>query len=283
MKNVMLLAGALSVMISCGPNYKEEADNFKKQRDSLALINELNNSEIASYVSDIAEIQMSLTQLTQDENILKNKLEGDLTIDSKTKVLNDLEAIRSALQSNKNKLASLQSKLKKSNSKISELEQMIASLNSDITVRDSSIAFLSQTIMDLTVKVESVQTEMVAIKTDNETKSKEIAEKTNKLNTAYYTCGTYKALRDKQVISNDGLIVKSKSVSSDFNRNAFTKIDITTTKVIALNSPKEVKLVTNHPSDSYSIVKENNKVKGIEVIDPEKFWSSSKYLVIAEI
>lgn len=283
MKNVMLLVGVLSVMVSCGPNYKQQTIDLQLKNDSLLNAYQLKNDELTAYMADLNQIQTSITELTQQENLLKNKSESDLTADAKTKVLSDLESIRSALQSNKNKLAALQSKLKKSNAKIAELEQMIANLNNDIAVRDSSIALLSQTVMELTNKVDVVQTEMVAIKTDNETKSKEIAEKTNKLNTAYYTCGTYKALRDKQVISNDGLIVKSKSVSSDFNRNAFTKIDITTTKVIALNNPKEVKLVTNHPSDSYSIVKEDNKVKGIEVIDPEKFWSSSKYLVIAEI
>lgn len=283
MKNVLLLVGMLSVMASCGPNYKQQNVDLQLKNDSLLNAYQMKNDELTAYMADLNEIQTSITDLTQQENLLKSKSEGDLTTDAKTRVLSDLEAIRSALKSNKNKLSSLQSKLKKSNAKIVELEKMIANLNSDLAIRDSSIALLSQSIMDLSNKVDAAQSEIALVKTDNQNKAQEIAEKTSKLNTAYYTIGTYKSLRDKQVISNDGLIVKSKSVSSDFNRNAFTKIDISTTKMIALNGPKEVKLVTNHPSDSYSIVKEDNKVKGIEVIDSDRFWSSSKYLVIAEI
>lgn len=280
MKKLLLAMGMLSVIASCGPNYKQQTIDLQFKNDSLLNAYEMKNDELTAYMADLNEIQTSITELTQQENLLKSKSESDLTADAKTKILADLDAIRTALQSNKNKLASLQSKLKKSNAKVVELEQMIANLNNDLAVRDSSIALLSQTVIELTTKVETVQTEMVAVKSDNETKTKEIADKTVKLNTAYYTIGTYKVLRDRQVISNEGSIFKSKDIDPNFNTGAFTKIDVTTTKMITLNDPKDVRLASIHPTDSYTIVKENNKVKGIEVTNPDRFWASSKYLVV---
>jgi len=281
MKNVILLVGAMSLMVACGPNYKAEVENLKKQQDSLLSVYNSQRTEMEGYLRDITDIQLSLNELTTQEQILKAKSEGDINIPVKQTILNDLAAIRVAIDSNKKKLASVQSKLKKANGKITDLEKMVADLNEQLAIRDSSIVLLGTTIAELSVKVNSMETAMSEVKADNEVKAKEIADKTAKLNTGYYTVGTFKALRDKQVISNDGLIVKSKDMKSDFNRDAFTKVDITTTKVIALNYTKDAKLVSNHPSDSYSIVRENDKVKSIEVIDPDRFWSSSKYLVIA--
>jgi predicted nucleic acid-binding Zn-ribbon protein len=283
MKNVILLAGVISLMVACGPNYKSEVERLQKQQDSLLTAYNSQQTEMEGYLQDITEIQISLNDLTTQEQILKAKSEGDINIPVKQIILNDLAAIRVAIESNKKKLASVHSKLKKANGKIANLEKMVSDLNDQLAIRDSSIVLLGTTIAELSEKVNSVECAMAEVKTDNEVKAKEIADKTAKLNTGYYTIGTFKALRDKQVISNDGLIVKSKDMKSDFNRDAFTKVDITTTKVIALNYPKEVRLVSNHPADSYSIVKENNKVKSLEVIDPDRFWSNSKYLVIAEI
>jgi len=66
---------------------------------------------------------------------------------------------------------------------------------------------------------------------------------------------------------------------SDFNKDAFTQIDYTTTNTISMDS-KDVKLVSTHPTGTYKIKRENNKVKGIEITDPENFWKASKYLVV---
>jgi hypothetical protein len=44
---------------------------------------------------------------------------------------------------------------------------------------------------------------------------------------------------------------------------------------------KKAKLVTTHPNESYNLVKnQEGVVEKIDITDPEKFWSASKYLVI---
>lgn len=65
----------------------------------------------------------------------------------------------------------------------------------------------------------------------------------------------------------------------DFNKEAFTKIDYTATNTITLDT-KNVKLVSTHPSGTYKIDRQNDKVKGIQITDPENFWKASKYLVV---
>ena len=74
---------------------------------------------------------------------------------------------------------------------------------------------------------------------------------------------------------------KTKTLAKDFNRDYFTRIDITQTQIIPIETEEdEVKLISNHPSESYKINKENEQVKSLEITDPKKFWNPSKYLVV---
>jgi hypothetical protein len=45
---------------------------------------------------------------------------------------------------------------------------------------------------------------------------------------------------------------------------------------------KKVKLVTSHPSDSYTLEKNGDQVSNIQITNPEKFWRASKYLVVVK-
>lgn len=66
----------------------------------------------------------------------------------------------------------------------------------------------------------------------------------------------------------------------NFADNLFTKIDVTETKTIPINS-KDAKLITYHPESSYKMIHEsNNKIACIEIKDPEQFWKISKYAVV---
>jgi hypothetical protein len=129
-----------------------------------------------------------------------------------------------------------------------------------------------------------MQGQMDTIRTEVKVKQAEIVDKTTKLNTAFYTVGTYKQLRDKKVLSKQGGFLglgKQPKVVSDFNQDAFTQIDVTSTKSIAINAGgKDARLISTHPNGTYKLQKQNNKVTGIEITDPDKFWKASKYLVV---
>ena len=75
---------------------------------------------------------------------------------------------------------------------------------------------------------------------------------------------------------------KAELVKKDFDRTSFTTVDITKLSNIPV-SGKEVLLLTNHPSDSYSLTKDAKKMTtNLVISNPEKFWSASKYLVVQE-
>ena len=68
-------------------------------------------------------------------------------------------------------------------------------------------------------------------------------------------------------------------MKSNFNRNYFTKIDIRVDKEIKLYS-KSAKILTSHPSSSYTLQRDASKQYILRITNPEVFWSTSKYLVV---
>ncbi len=284
MKNILLLAGITMLMISCGPDYKTEVERMMRERDSLMAQYDAKDSVINGYMQDIAEIQTSIEGLTAQEEMLNREGANNTEIsqDAKTRIMGDIEGIRQMIDQNKKKLSDLQSRVRKSNVKVAELEKMIGSLNSQLAVRDSSINSLNENIFALNGKITTMQTEIDTIVIESARKTAEITDKTTKLHTAYYTVGDYKTLRDKKVLAKQGGFLglgKAKTMVPDFNREAFTQIDFTSTKTIQLNT-KSAKLLSTHPTGSYNLLSENKKVTAIEITDPEKFWQASKYLVV---
>ncbi|HNV95212.1 MAG TPA: hypothetical protein PKG63_01960, partial [Bacteroidales bacterium] len=117
---------------------------------------------------------------------------------------------------------------------------------------------------------------------ENAKKMDVIAQKTEELNTAFYVIGSKKELMENKIITKEGGFVgigKIEKLREDFNKDYFTKIDITSLNEISINASK-AKIITSHPNGSYKIEMNGKKVDKITIIDKKTFWSVSKYLVI---
>ena len=93
------------------------------------------------------------------------------------------------------------------------------------------------------------------------------------MNTAWFVFGTKSELKEQQIL------VDGKVLQDNFNKNYFTKVDIRVDKEIKLYS-KSAKMLTAHPSSSYTLQRDANKQFVLRITNPQVFWSTSKYLVI---
>ena len=106
------------------------------------------------------------------------------------------------------------------------------------------------------------------------------------LHTAYYVMGKSGELKDAKIIDRQGGLLgigRTSKLNSDFDNSKFTRIDYTQTSSIAVNS--DMKIITSHPTGTFMLekdAKDKDIVKNIVITDPEKFWSTSKYLVIVK-
>lgn len=92
-------------------------------------------------------------------------------------------------------------------------------------------------------------------------------------NDCYYVYGTRKELESMSIISNNSINTKS------LNKTYFTEIGNDVRKEIKLYS-KNATVLSNHPSSSYELGKDSNGNYKLNIIDPNSFWSNTKFLVI---
>lgn len=263
--------------ISCGGSEKEA----NPLADSLSGVNgelsgQLTEKEVAlqEFVSAFNEIQDNLTAIKEKEKIVTAHSQSGDVKSKEESIKEDIQAIYDLMSKNKNRIGSLSKKLKDSKSKISGLEKMIETLQAQIDSKDGEIS-------ELKAQLESKNIELSNIVMNLENVEAESSAKTEKINTAFYAFGTSKELKEKNVITKEGGFIgmgKSTKLKDDFNKEYFTKIDVSQTNSINIGA-KKAKIITSHPSSSYKLVGEKT-IEKIEILNAEDFWSNSKYLVI---
>ena len=263
---------------SCGGGGKDEnplADSL--MNENSAKDGKINSQEAAiqEFVNAFNEIQSNLKEIKEKEKIVTNNSKSGDVKSKEEEIKSDIQAIYDLMNKNKTRMNSLNKKLKNANKKIQGLEQMIATLEAQLNEKDIQIN-------DLKGQVEQLNIELSNLNLNYEEVAEEVEVKTEKLNTAFYAIGTMKELKEKGVVTKEGGFIglgKTTQLKSDFNKDYFTKVDITQNTIIPI-AAKKAKLLTNHPSSSYKLVGDAKKVEKIEITNAEDFWSASKYLVI---
>lgn len=283
MKSVKIIIACLLVAMwsTTFTNCKDSEEKGNPLADSLKNANgelsgQLNEKSAAlqEFIESFNEIQENLNAIKEKEKIVaNNSSKGDVK-NKGNQIKEDIQAIYDLMAKNKNRIASLSTKLKQSNLKLAGMEKMIENLQNTITLKDAEIE-------ELKTRMEGLNIELANLNTNYKVVEGESAQKTDALNTAYYTIGTTKELKEKKVISKEGGFIglgKSTKVTDDFNKEYFTKINIEQTTSINIGA-KKVRLLSNHPKNSYKLVG-TKPIEKIEILNPKEFWDASKYLVI---
>jgi hypothetical protein len=257
-------------------NQKLEMTNQLSQRDSI----------INGWVTAFNEIESDIQKITAKEHVLTMQSnDPEISKDKKAEILKELAYVKGMIDSNKKKLSALNSQLRNSGIKIASLQNQIDTLNASIAKRDSDMAMLRTDLENRNIEIGQLNEKVGNMKTAILNDSAKISEQTAEINKAYVVSGTYKALKEKGVLVKEGGVLglgKKESLQENFkDDNLFTQVDITKTKTIPVNS-KSAKLVTEHPSSSYKMVKDesNKNIAYIEIEDPATFWKLSKYAVV---
>ena len=163
---------------------------------------------------------------------------------------------------------------------------MVEGLNRELDEKTGEIEALHNEMANLNVSFKQLNNDYNDRMKDLADKNEVIKKQTEDLHTGWYATGTYKELKKEGVVAKEGGVLgmgRDEILLSNFNKDRFKKIDITATTSIPVCDKKvcrNVKLVTNHPKDSYKFEGVGKNVEKLVITDPDKFWESSKYLVV---
>lgn len=280
MKQLKLFACLALLLLGACTGKKSSPDLANiEQNDSLQRIIAQRDSEINDMMSTLNEIQEGLSAINQAENRLSIAREGEGA--NKTgQIKENIKFIANTMARNRELMKRLQQQLRESRFNGDELRKTISNLTqqlddkaqelqrlkAELDAKDIHIAELDEKIDNLNDNVENLQT-------DAQQKAQTISNQDKQLNTAWFVFGTKKELKEQHIMEN------GKVLQSNFNKNYFAKIDIRIDKEIKFYS-KSARILTMHPSGSYTLTPDVNKQYVLRITNPQLFWSTSKYLVV---
>lgn len=288
MKNFAKLAlVAVAALFIAACNEKKDSVVPKTDNvDSLKKIIEQRENEYQDVINTINEIQTGFAQVAEAEGRLSVAKMGEGG-DKVAQIKSDIVFIAEQLKRNHELIDKLQKQSREGSvatealrntitsltAQLEDKNKELADLQAELSRKDVHIAELDTKIENLNTEVSSLNTTVSDLKTETQEKSKTISSQDVQLNTAWYAFGTKKELKSKNIL-NSGEVLKS-----NFDKSYFTKIDIRVDREIKLYS-KSAKILTSHPSSSYTLQQDASKQYVLRITDPATFWSTSKYLVI---
>ena len=279
MKKLFLASLCLAALVGCQDNKSKVDGAVTAERDSLNKVIAQKDNEINDIMSTFNQIEEGLREIGQAEGRISVARDGEGA--SRTqRIAENMQFIQQTMQQNRELIDKLRMQLRESSINGEQLKKTIESLALQLEEKDKELQQLRAEldakdihIMDLDEKIANLNTNVSNLSSESAKKTETINAQDKQLHTAWFVFGTKKELKDQQILKN------GKVLQGNFNKEYFTKVDIRVDKEIKLYS-RSAKMLTSHPSSSYTLQRDANKQYVLRITDPQLFWSTSKYLVI---
>lgn len=279
MKKILFLAFCMASMVACKNDKAGLPSVNTLQNDSLQKIIEQRDNEINDMMGILNDVEEGFRAINQAENRVTIAKDGEGE-NKKAQIRENIQFIQQRMNENKELIAKLQQQMRESTFKSTEMKRTVENLIKQMEEKDEQLKQLRAElnakdihIAELDATINTLNTNVSDLKTETEQKTQTIDSQDKQLNTAWFAFGSKKELKAQNVL------VKGKVLQGNFNKNFFTKIDIRVDKEIKLYS-KSAKILTMHPSSSYTLATDAKDQYVLRITNPQLFWSTSKYLVI---
>jgi predicted nucleic acid-binding Zn-ribbon protein len=258
------------------------------QRDSLAIVKQATDSNYSKTLAILNDIDAGFSEINQNESQMKVNLKGTegTTASRKARIGAQMQQIKESMEKNKAKIAELQKLANKKGKANGKLLETIKQLQTQMDEKTTQIQSLQAELDQKNIKITELNT-TVDVQTKNIADQQNVMDQQKTtikgqdtdLNTVWYCIATSKKLKEEKIVSAGGLFKSAKVMDNEFDKSAFTQIDLRSLSSIPTNS-KKVKILSLHPQNSYKLVIGADKKITIEISNPSRFWSVSKYLVV---
>ena len=279
MKKLFIFAMCAMTMASCNEATKKAEAQARAERDSLNQVIAQKDDEINDMMTTLIDIEEGFREITEAQNRVTLAKSGEGT-NTKQRIAENFQFIQSMMQQNKDLINKLKQQVRESSIKGDKLKKVIASLTEQMETKDKQINDLVEQlelknihIGELNYAINSLKDDQRSLQDENAAQNKTINEQDKQLNSAWFAYGT------KDELKKQNILVSGKVLQGNYNKDYFTKIDIRVDKEIKLYS-KSAKVLTTHPTSSYTLQQDANKQYVLRITDPQSFWGTSKYLVI---
>ena len=282
-KNILIVCGLAVLVVSCGPTKKELQANI----DSLNVELTQANSEMESLMGLLNEVQEGFQQINEAENRVNVNSAENAPANVKEQVKADLAFIQAKMKENRERIAELEARVEKGDKNAAALRRTVKNLKAELAAKEEQIAALQAELEAKNIRIQQLDTEVANLTNDknaltakNAANEQVIANQDKAMHTAWYVIAKKKSLKEQNVLTNTGLFKKGDVMeSANVNKDGFTEIDIRKVVEIPVGA-KKATILSAHPEGSYELVADAEGMQVLKVLDPQTFWSVTRYLVI---
>ena len=269
--SVALVAFMLSSCVEKSKKYQQ----LMAEKEAVVLENQNIEREYNAALGIISDVENNLQALRDAEGMMLIKNETNTQRDQ---LNSELIQIKETMALNRAKLDSLSTVLENSNKDRAYLRNTIKKLQAQLAEKEATIAQMQEELAQKNQEIEGLNTQVNNLNENlnvanakNEEQSRLIADQILEMNKVYYLGATKKSLKES------GVLTSKYILRQEVPAEAFTQADKRELNSIVFEG-KKVKVLSAHPLESYTIVKNENQVV-IEISNPELFWSVTKYMV----
>lgn len=281
MKKMTLFASCLLLMTACDNGNSRKEAQAAQERDSLMQIISEKDNELNDLMGTFNDVQEGFRRINEAEGRVTVANANPENASSKEVIRENMQFIQEVMEQNRAMIEKLQGQLKTSSFKAEKLSKAIEGLTAQLAEQQQRVQDLEAqlaekdiVIAQQTETINNLNSDVTNLTEENQDKSRQVSEQDKQLHAAWFVFGTKAELKEQKILQS-GDVLKS----TDFNKGYFTQIDIRRDKEIKLYS-KSAKLLTNHPAGTYTLAKDAKGQYVLKIVNPEQFWSVSRYLVV---
>lgn len=272
---------------------EEEAAAQTSAQQQLAMALASRDSMIEDLLTSFDQVDANLELIREKESKLREWAEGEEVMGNREeRIVRDIQVINTLMAENKEEISKLRERLRKAGVNLSSLESRLnqmeianqektaelEDLRLKLTTAESNIAGLHDTLGQKQMHI-AMQEEVIG------SQSSVIKEQDTKIHEAYVATGSYKELKERGLVDKKGalfgVIGGEKEFTAVTDKDEFVLIDQREQVRIPIFS-KKAELITDHPAGSYEIEKGvDGDVTSIDIVNPDAFWQTSRYLIVA--
>lgn len=275
-----LLVLGIITLLSCTKKSKTERPVISLT-DSVSRVEEpLDQNEMDYMVEVINSVSQCLDSIQVEEKIV---FQSDESM-PKAQVIQRMRAFKALLARKQAQIDNL-TKQVKDNKKLNtdkqalqNLQKIVDYLNAQIVEKSAQIERLTASIERKDAKISELRYNIDELSKESEFLKDQNVEQDQQLNRAYYIIGTKAELKELGLLQGGGLS-KKRANYANIDQSKFKAVDIRALERIVIES-ESPRLITEKPSSSYVLTKNEDKTTTLNIKDSKAFWMSSPYLII---
>lgn len=283
MKKLILMALMAVVISSCDEKKaglaSKSADGETSTIEALQRENEQLRNDQDELLSTLNEIEDGFREINEAQGRLTVARRGE-GASARERIKENMQYIQQTMAQNAELIEKLKKQLGEGNNKSKQLQRTIENLTAQMEQKTAEINQLRQELEAKNIRIDELEQQTADLNENlnnleqqSQQQNETIDQQDRQLNAAWYAIGTKRELKDHNILRS------GKVLQDGFDASYFTEVDIRRVSQLNLNS-KKVELLTSHPASSYQLVKGDNGLYTLHILDHRQFWSTSKYLVV---